>query len=469
MRIGIDIHHLRLDQRGIYYYLWNTLEQLCCLDLPHSLTLYLYGQPWMIHPHLEARVRSTFAKAALCYHWDGPSNRLLSDQHRRNGAPVPRWIRGIDRRLLLPIYRKVLRLETRYPRKARFLTWPWHSSSPARAVDVFHHPAGLIFPLSAKANVMTVHDLIPLRFPDYNAEATAYFGESYAQAVHMDLLIAVSRHTRKDIVELLGIPEERIHVVPEAAHPQYRLIEDEDLIVSVLDKYSLAKGNYLLYLGALERRKNIPRLVEAFARLRQRQPDLPHRLVLAGGGDPTSAEETRCQIANQGLTPYVRLLGHVPFEDLPVLICGADAFVFPSLYEGFGLPPLEAMACGTPVIASNTTSLPEVVGDGGILIDPTNIDDIANAMHEVITNRTLRAELADRGLKRARSFSWQQTARLTLEAYEEAWRRWQKDGRPPKPTPKRTSYQAKLHEWVLEQTHERVRQGDLSAWSGTWP
>jgi glycosyltransferase involved in cell wall biosynthesis len=164
-----------------------------------------------------------------------------------------------------------------------------------------------------------------------------------------------------------------------------------------------------------------------------------------------------------GLTPHARCLGFVPFEDLPALLNGADICVSPSLYEGFGLPPLEAMSCGTPVIASNTTSLPEVVGDSGLLVDPLNVVDIGAAMYRVAKDPALRAELRARGLARAREFSWAKTARRTLDAYEEAFKRYQ--DKTKRCSNFRTPYRDVMRKHTLQQLSEYLTNGNcISEW-----
>jgi glycosyltransferase involved in cell wall biosynthesis len=468
VRIGVDVHHLRLDGRGIHYYLWNTLEAMCRSDPRHRLTLYLYGQPWMTDPGLRERMGAAFPGAEIRSYWDGPSLRLPADPVP-NGPGQPWLARQIDRRLRLPLYRKALAFETAHPRKGRLLTWPWHERSPAKSVDVFHHAAGLVFPLHARANVMTVYDLIPLRHPEYNPEAAEYFTESFAQAKHMDAVIAISEYTKRDVVARLDVPAAKVHVVPGAAHPQYRPVEDPPHMRTVLEKHGLHGKPYVLYVGAMERRKNVSRLVAAFGALRQGEAPVTHRLVLAGGGDPAVAADVRGRVDEWGLAEHVSFLGYVPFEELPALLSGADVFIFASLFEGFGLPPLEAMSCGVPVVVADATSLPEVVGDAGLLVPPEDTGALASALRRVLTDRGLHASLREKGLARARLFSWDRTARLTREAYEDAWRRWRLEGRRQKVPPPRTRYQARLHEWVTEQSFKLVAPNSRRRWDGGWP
>jgi glycosyltransferase involved in cell wall biosynthesis len=421
VRIGIDVQVFRFPAGGIVTYLSNVLSWLGRLEHPHRVTLFLYGQPLMNeNPGLDCQLRTAFPKMPLRYSWDGVPPRLLSDCFGPAGACAPWWVRQIDRRVLFPLWQKLVRCES--PLVGRL----WHHrGSPWQTVDLFHHPAGLLFPLHRRANVVTVNDLIPRHFPDQYAKMLDWFEESYARAPEADMVLTYSEHTKREAVELLGVAEDRVRVIPLAAQEQFRPVGDQELLRATLAKYDLAGRPYVLYVGHLEPRRNLVRLVEAFGLLRREEPGLEHRLVLVGhkGDQGDRSEPVFDAIRDRGLGPHVRWLGYAPRADLPVLMSGADLFVYPSLYEGFGLPPLEAMACGTPVVVSATTSLPEVVGDAGLLVDPLQVGELAAAMHRVLTDRQLRAALRDKGLRRARLFSWDRTARLTLAAYEEAWER----------------------------------------------
>jgi glycosyltransferase involved in cell wall biosynthesis len=187
----------------------------------------------------------------------------------------------------------------------------------------------------------------------------------------------------------------------------------------VLERYQLSQP-YILYVGSIEPRKNLLRLLQAYARLRK---DLPGwKLVLVGARNAWKSTPISEEMRKLNLAPWVQLTGYIPEEDLPALYNGAGLFAFPSLYEGFGLPVLEAMACGTPVITSNVSSLPEVAGDAALLVDPYNVEEIAAAMVNVLSDQELSEDLHRRGLERSKEFSWERTAQQTLEVYKKVLR-----------------------------------------------
>jgi glycosyltransferase involved in cell wall biosynthesis len=204
-----------------------------------------------------------------------------------------------------------------------------------------------------------------------------------------------------------------VMVIPEAANARYRQL-DPDAVAPALGRYGV-EPPYILYVGSLEKRKNLPRLLQAYARLRQ---DLPGwKLVIVGARKWKSAPIFDT-LSRLGLEPYVHFTGFVEEDDLPALYNGADLFCFPSLYEGFGLPVLEAMACGTPVVTSSTSSLPEVAGEAALLVDPYDVEAIAAAMRRVLSDPELAQDLRARGLARAAQFTWERTARETIAVYE---------------------------------------------------
>jgi len=289
-------------------------------------------------------------------------------------------------------------------------------------VDLAHVPyfASPLFP--AVPTVVTVHDLIPLILPAYRGSPLVrlYTRLVTAAARKAQAIITVSQASQRDIVRCLHIPPERVHVTYEAAGEAFQPVEDEAQLVAIRQKYALPE-RYLLYLGGFDQRKNLSTLLRAFALLVNKQQQV--RLVIAGrlpGRDSPLFPDSRRLVRELGLKERVIFTGWVPEEDKPALFSGATAFVFPSLYEGFGLPAVEALACGTPAIASNRSSLPEVVGEGGILVEPTDVGALAEAMEVLLADDTLRAELRQRALAQAAKFSWKQTALETLAVYRKA-------------------------------------------------
>jgi glycosyltransferase involved in cell wall biosynthesis len=227
-----------------------------------------------------------------------------------------------------------------------------------------------------------------------------------------------SENTRNDVICLLDADADRVFVVPGGVGPSFAPSGDEQ-VESVRQRYEL-DGPYILAVGTIEPRKNLPRLIDAFARFRSRS-EAPHRLVIAGGRGWLS-DETFRRAAQSSFSSDIRFLGKFPDEDLPALYAGADVFVYPSLYEGFGLPVLEAMACGVPVVCSDTSSLPEFADGAAQLIPPEDTDAIASAVEAVCTDDELRQSLRTRGTARAAEYTWERSARRLLDVYERAAR-----------------------------------------------
>jgi glycosyltransferase involved in cell wall biosynthesis len=238
-------------------------------------------------------------------------------------------------------------------------------------------------------------------------------------------LLAISKATKDDLVRIYGVPPERVAVTYLAADESYSPVEDLAQIAAAKARHGIA-GEYLLFVGTLQPRKNLVRLVQAFAeatgpgRNAQGQSGLPNLQLVVAGKKGWWYSELFSVVKALGLGSRVVFPGYVAASDLPALYSGSTAFVFPSLYEGFGMPALEAMACGTPVLASNVSSLPEVVGDAGILVDPTDTGALAAAMRRLVDDSALRAELRQRGLARASRFSWERCAHETLAVFREA-------------------------------------------------
>jgi glycosyltransferase involved in cell wall biosynthesis len=232
-------------------------------------------------------------------------------------------------------------------------------------------------------------------------------------------VIALSEYARDDIINTYGVEPGKVSVIPLAAPAHFRPILDEEELQRVRQTYGI-EGDYILSVGAIQPRKNLSRLVAAYSRLRRARAEgnLP-KLVLVGKC-AWLYDETLRSIKELEVSDTVILTGYVPESDLPALYSGALAFVYPSYFEGFGLPPLEAMQCGTTVIVGDKTSLPEVVGDAGVLVDPFDVDDIAAAIEKVISDSDFRRQLRVKGLERAKLFNWQKTARQTLAVYQRA-------------------------------------------------
>jgi glycosyltransferase involved in cell wall biosynthesis len=282
---------------------------------------------------------------------------------------------------------------------------------PYFAPPLFHHA-----PLIA-----TIHDLIPLVLPLYRGSLRV---RAYTQLVargarRAQAILADSECSKRDIVQHLHIDPARVHVIPLAAAEHYQPATVAQ-IDTVRRRYNLPE-KFVLYLGGYDQRKNVRTLIQAFAQLTDLHTH-GFKLVLGGtlpGQDSAFFPDPR-RLAREANLPNdaVVFLGRIEEADKPAVYASATIFVFASLYEGFGLPPLEAMACGTPVICSNTSSLPEVVGDAGVKVDPNDLDAWANAMRWLLNDATQRAELRERGLVQAKKFSWQKCAAATLAVYE---------------------------------------------------
>ena len=288
----------------------------------------------------------------------------------------------------------------------------------AGSLDVFHGPNYLLPAQRGRAAlVVTVHDLSALRHPEWHPARRALMHRvALRRTVHaVDHVITVSETIRAEVIADLGLPPERVTAIHHGPTPGFLPRRPTDL-KPLLDRWGLAPREYLLFGGAIEPRKNLTRLLEALASLRGRRQDIPP-LVLAGPPGWRN-REIRRRMAAAG--PRARYVGHLPGEELAVLMAGCAAFVMPSLYEGFGLPVLEAMASGVPVITSRGGALQEVAGDAAVLVDPQDRESIAAGIARVLDDAPLRDSLVHKGLGRAAQFSWERTARETLRVYERA-------------------------------------------------
>jgi glycosyltransferase involved in cell wall biosynthesis len=278
-------------------------------------------------------------------------------------------------------------------------------------LDVFHSPDFIPPRFGYRRSVITVHDLAFLRYPQFlTAESRRYYNGQIEDAVRRAAAISADSHaTRLDLIERLRVPPEKITVIPLGLDPAF-CPQPEDVVSRVLARHGLPRG-YVLFVGTFEPRKNVPALVRAYAQLRDAPP-----LVLVGNTG-WLFEETARAIAALNLERRVRVLENVPAEELPALYSGAAVLALPSLSEGFGLPVLEAMGCGTPVIIADRASLPEIAGEAALRINPEDEASLADALERVLGDSTLRATLAARGADRVQHFQWEATARATLELY----------------------------------------------------
>ncbi|HEX5473020.1 MAG TPA: glycosyltransferase family 1 protein [Vicinamibacterales bacterium] len=288
--------------------------------------------------------------------------------------------------------------------------------------NLFHAPHYVLPALTPCRSVVTIHDCIHLRFPQYlpNRLGYAYARTSLWMATHRAArVLTVSQASKRDILRYFKVPESRIDVIYNAIDARFWEEPSAEDMERVRQRYRL-DAPFILYAGNIKPHKNLERLIEAFQLLRPALPGAFKGVQLLIIGDEISKYATlRRAVHRYKLHKYVRFFGFVPDQTLAALYRLADAFVFPSLYEGFGLPPLEAMASGTPVITSNVSSLPEVVGDAALLIDPYEPQAIADAIARVLSDTALRADLRARGLERARAFSWERSIRRVREIYDE--------------------------------------------------
>lgn len=309
------------------------------------------------------------------------------------------------------------RLPTGWP-PARIL-WeqaalPWQLGG----LDLLHGMAFVTPVLSRCPTVVTIYDLSFVRYPDRLSTARRLYLQRLTgySARHARRVIAISESTARDIEALLGIPRERIDVAVPGVQERFQPLPAVE-VAAFRERQGLP-ARFLLYLGTLEPRKNLTVLLYAYARL----PEALRReapLILVGGKG-WGLNELRATIVQLGLEQHVRLEGYAPDDDLPLWYNAATAFVYPSVYEGWGMPVVEALACGTPAIVSAASSLPEAVGDGGLALPPHDIDGWAQALEHALTNTGWRTAAAERGLVHAAAFTWEQTARVHAACYRRA-------------------------------------------------
>jgi glycosyltransferase involved in cell wall biosynthesis len=372
LRIAIDAHSVGAKLAGNESYATNLIEALAQVDTVNDYTLY---------------VTTTEARDRFEHRW--PNFRV---QRTVPHTPLVR----------IPL---VLTAELR-----------------KRPVDVLHVQFTAP-PFSPCPVVVSVHDLSFEHLPQtFNRRSRTQLRLTVRHSVRRAArILTLSEHSRQDVIETYGIAPELVEAIPIAAPSYFGPVEDESELQRVRHIYGI-KGDYILYVGSIQPRKNLPRLVKAYSGLRKKfQAGKLPKLVLVGKC-AWLYDETLRALQEAGMNDSVILTGYVPESDLPALYSGSVCFVYPSYFEGFGLPPLEAMKCGAPVIVGNRTSLPEVVGEAAILIDPFDVDAIATAIERLVDDSNLRDQLRVKGLARARLFDWRETAQRTLEVYKQVGR-----------------------------------------------
>ena len=377
MKIAIDGHPLIPPRAGIGQYTYHLIKALARLEPAHQ---YIVMYPRLTRT-LRTREVPVFAEKCV---------RVVSE--------------GRLRFLLFRARRKLRRKLGMSPAVERSLG----------SYDVYH-ATNYVFTHAVKRarRVVTIHDMTLVLFPEWHPRArVSSMSKEVAHSLEVaDHILADSASTRDDIVKHFGTRSERISVVPLAADQSFKPLPAPE-VQKALSDWGLARDGYLLFMGTIEPRKNLLRLLQAVELAGNRAGPL----VIAGA-DGWGSDEVARRIQSLRRAGRLTYLGYVPDNVRPALINGARGFVYPSLYEGFGLPVLEAMACGVPVLASNVSSLPEVIGNAGLLVDPCDVDAIAQGMVRLWDDAALRQDLSARGFNQAAGFSWERTASQTLKAY----------------------------------------------------
>jgi glycosyltransferase involved in cell wall biosynthesis len=366
VRIGIDAR--KLHDFGIGTYIRNLLLQLARIDQATEYVL-------------------------LCREDDADVARRLGQNFRAVVEPAPPY--SVSEQVRIPV---ALRRER---------------------VDLFHAPHYVLPPLVHCRSVVTIHDCIHLMFPQYLPGRLAH---AYARATiwsatrRADRILTVSEASKSDILRCFNVPADKIVVIYNAIDACFLLEPAEDDFARTRERYQLTNP-FVLYVGNIKPHKNLERLIDAFDRVRRQGFD--HLRLVIIGDQISKYQGLRRAVHRHKLHKHVRFLGFVSPETLAVLYRLASVFAFPSLYEGFGLPPLEAMASGTPVLSSNVSSLPEVLGDAALLVDPYSAEAIADGLVQLLTNEELRTTLRTRGLAKARQYSWEESVQRVHQIYNE--------------------------------------------------
>ena len=287
-------------------------------------------------------------------------------------------------------------------------------------VDLFWGPCNFLPLIKACRYLVTIHDLAPFLLPhSLPLIRRIYYKRAFENSIRLaDQIIVVSESLKTDLIKSLAVPEEKIKVIYNGIDESFRPVTDNAILSRIHEKYHLP-SSFILTLGVLEPKKNIERLLQTYADLKKSLPNLP-KLVIGGSREYGWMNSRVFQLVKSlALDDDVIFTGTIVHEDLPAVYNLATLFILPSLYEGFGLPIIEAMACGTPVITSNTSSLPEVAGNAAVLVDPYDVEKISQAIGQVLTNERLQKEMREKGKENAKRFSWERAANALLEIFEE--------------------------------------------------
>ncbi len=341
---------------------------------------------------------------------EGPQDEIVVVSNRpvETTRPLPSHVRVVTSGWRLP---RIVWMQTQAPRLLKALQ-----------PDVVHFTNGIVPIASPVPVVVTIHDMSLTLYPGYHPARRVLLNRPLVNLAtrRADAIITVSESAKRDIVRSYGLLPERVHVVHEAAAPSFRPIHDLAELTRVRRRYGLS-DRFILYVGTIEPRKNLPKLIEAFAQ-RRRRGDLSHHQLVCAGPYGWLSRDIDGLVDRLGVSESVLFTGYVPFEDLAALYNLAEMFVFPSIYEGFGLPVIEAMACGTPVITGRVAALDEVAGGAVEHVEALEADAIGEALVRVARDRERRHDLARAGLQRALAFSWARAARETCEVYRLAAR-----------------------------------------------
>ena len=315
-----------------------------------------------------------------------------------------------------PNFRAVLEPSPNYSlREQAHVPWVLRRERP----NVYHAPH-YVLPAGVRCpSVVTIHDCIHLMFPQYLPNRVAYAyarAQMWSAARRSNCILTVSEASKRDILHLFNVAPEKIVVVYNAIDSHFSVTPSEEAVARVRERYQLDHP-FVLYVGNIKPHKNLVRLIEAFDELRR--GELEDLKLLIIGDQISKLPALRRAVHRHKLHKHVRFLGYLADDQLAILYRLASVFAFPSLYEGFGLPPLEAMASGTPVVTSNVSSLPEVVGGAAVLVDPYDVDAIVDGLRRVLTNPTLAAEMRQKGIARAREFSWERSVAKTWAVYQQ--------------------------------------------------